>query len=257
MIKGCGGQGKGILSYCLSKYLSMNSIKVGYLSADCDDPNVGYIFNLANTDIHVDSNGKWTIPNKNADLKVLSYSFFLSETENRQIPEWDENTRETLFMKMIEMSEWQNTQVLIVDMPNGNMRVKRLIELLCKYGPIQCITITSPHTTSVLRTIQLSLLLQSVSNVKILGCVINMHLANFGGRSKKQALASRLHENTVQSLRNNDTLYLGTITTDSNYFYICNGVYYDVPTNEIPQVYTYIIDCLFQLLSMNTYHEMN
>lgn len=114
---GKGGVGKSTLSATLALALKETGAKVGLLDADIYGPSVPTLFNVHQSPVMVEKDGKsWMIPIESHGIKLLSIGFM---TAPGQAVVWRGPMISSAFRQFIHDVEWGELDYLIVDLPPG------------------------------------------------------------------------------------------------------------------------------------------
>ncbi len=114
---GKGGVGKSTLSATLALALKETGAKVGLLDADIYGPSLPTLFNVHQSPVMVEKDGKsWMIPIESHGIKLLSIGFM---TAPGQAVVWRGPMISSAFRQFIHDVEWGELDYLIVDLPPG------------------------------------------------------------------------------------------------------------------------------------------
>jgi ATP-binding protein involved in chromosome partitioning len=114
---GKGGVGKSTLSATLALALKETGAKVGLLDADIYGPSIPTLFNVHQSPVMVEKEGKsWMIPIESHGIKLLSIGFM---TAPGQAVVWRGPMISSAFRQFIHDVEWGELDYLIVDLPPG------------------------------------------------------------------------------------------------------------------------------------------
>ncbi len=163
---GKGGVGKSTVASNLALALSAEGYRVGILDADIYGPSQGTMMGVA--DVSPEIQGELLQPIVAHGIQCMSMSFISSD---RTPAVWRGPMASSAMQQLLTQTEWQELQILIVDMPPGTGDIQLT---LAQQVPLSgAVIVTTPQDIALLDARKGIEMFRKV-NVPVLGIIENM-----------------------------------------------------------------------------------
>lgn len=225
VVSGKGGVGKSFITAALANQLEKKGYKVGIIDADITGPSIARSFGLNEKAIGTETQICPVLTKSN--IKIISINFMLEDTETPVI--WRSSLINSAITQFYEMTDWQDLDFLLIDMPPGTSDVQ--ITVFKNFNLDGLIFVSTPQDL-VGEVVQKSLNMAKLMNQKILALVENMSYFVCSECDKKHYIFGDSKLNNIL-IKNNIKNFV-QIPIDSNYSkYIDNGSIEDINIEQI------------------------
>jgi len=167
IVSGKGGVGKTTTSIGVALALIAQDKKVAILDLDLENPSLGTTCSLSRADLKF--SGNYIIPPEWNGIKIMSLSLLPLSNFSDTPTMINEERKHQIIMEMFRGVNWEDTEILIVDMcPGSGEEVRGLLQI----DPAGMIVITTPQSISEAAVRRVILMAYEYS-IPIIGIVEN------------------------------------------------------------------------------------
>jgi ATP-binding protein involved in chromosome partitioning len=175
---GKGGVGKSVVSANLAVGLAAAGLRVGALDADLNGPSLARMLGVTGAQL-VDGQSGIEPPSGAEGVRVMSMEL-LQAAEDAPLRWrdpgadtflWQSSMETTALREFLADVAWDGSDVLIVDVPPGTDKIRRLLELVPGLGTMLLVTTPSEMSRAVVRR---SIRLVEEAGIPRVGLVANM-----------------------------------------------------------------------------------
>lgn len=166
-----GGVGKSTVAANLARAYKRKGVSVAIIDADLDGSDIPRILRMDDENIKFseDSKGDLLCPTDAFGIRVFSMAFQEENLTTALL--WSDTTRFEALSQTLKIINWENTELIIVDLPAGTgIESRTMLKIL---GPSEAILITMPHKVSI-QDVSKAYGMLLHYNIRILGIIENM-----------------------------------------------------------------------------------
>lgn len=161
-----GGVGKTRISVAVARQLSKRGYKVGLVDMDINNSNVGDTLGVHGIDI--DFNEHKLIPPEIDGMRVFTFQF-LPDDDKAAL--FDGMTLGDMAQQFIDYVEWNDVEVLVLDMPPGTTEINQT--LFSRFTKNDCMVLVTGPREEELKDAKRTIDAIKWYNIRLIGVVVN------------------------------------------------------------------------------------